>query len=101
MQTLAAGAALVAGVGRLQLELPTSAGWTDPVSLTILADDGGWVSQSSLDRPVGGAAQGVGFSQKSLSGSTWEEALLIVASDIFVLLAGTGLVMAWIKRSRD
>lgn len=101
MLTIAAGAALVAWVGLLQLELPTSAGWTDPVSLTILADAGGWVSQLSLDQPVGGAAQGVRLSLKSLSGSTWEEALLIIASGIFVLLAGTGLVMAWIKRSRD
>jgi hypothetical protein len=109
MLTLAAGAALVAWVGLLQLELPTSAGWTDPVSLAILADGvragvvdaGGWISQSSLGQPGGGAAQGVRLSLKSLSGSTWEDALLIIASGIFVLLAGTGLVMAWIKRSRD
>ena len=109
MLTLAAGSALVAWVGLLQLELPTSAGWTDPVSLAILADGvragvvdaGGWISQSSLGQPGGGAAQGVRLSLKSLSGSTWEDAPLIIASGIFVLLAGTGLVMAWTKRSRD
>jgi hypothetical protein len=101
MLTLAAGAALVAWVGLLQLELPTLAGWTDPFSLPILADAGGWVGQTSLGQPVGGAAQDVRLSLKSLSGSTWEDSLLIIASGIFILLAGTGLVMAWIKRSRD
>ena len=101
MLTLAACAALVAWVGLLQLELPTLAGWTDPFSPATIADVGGWGSQTSLGQPVGGAAQDVRMSLKSLSGSTWEESLLIIASGIFVLLAGTGLVMAWIKRSRD
>ena len=101
MLTLAAGAALLALVGLLQPELPTLSGWTDPFSLATLADAGGWGGQLSLGQPVGGAAQDVRLSLKSFSGSTWEESLLIIASGIFVLLAGTGLVMAWIKRSRD
>jgi hypothetical protein len=101
MLTLAAGAALLALVGLLQPELPTLSGWTDPFSLATLADAGGWGGQLSLGQPVGGAAQDVRLSLKSLSGSTWEDSLLIIASGIFVLLAGTGLVMAWIKRSRD